>query len=114
MKLSRRQMLVTVGAAAIPANGLARSARPRVLVDRALPDIAPHFPEDAVVIDRVGDPVRQLQRMLERSSRPIAGLTNGSDMLVARGSAREARRKFTLIARNGVVFHWTIGEEKAS
>jgi len=113
MKLSRRQMLVTVGSAAIPVGGLARPVGRRLLVDRGLADIAAHLLADAVVIGRAGDSVRQLQRLLDSSSRPLSGLTNASDMLVARGSARETRRKFTLIARNGVVFHWTIGEGKA-
>lgn len=108
MKFSRRQMLGALGATAIPAKGLAWSDRPRVLVDRGLPDIARHLSQGAIAIDRTGDPVRQIQSLLSRSSRAIAGLTSGSDMLIARGSAREYRRKFTVIARHGAVFHWAI------
>jgi hypothetical protein len=83
-----------------------------VLVDRRLPDIARHLPPGAIAIDRVGDPVRQFQCLLAQTSWPIAGLTNGSDMLVARGSARERRRKFTLVAQHRAVFHWTIAGEQ--
>lgn len=112
MKLSRRQMIATLGASAIPAKGLAWSDRQRVLVDRCLPHIARHLPQGAVAIDRTGDPVRQLQNLLSSPTTPIAGLTNGSDMLIARGSAREHRRKFTLLAQYGAVFHWTIAGAK--
>lgn len=108
MMLSRRQMLSVLGATAIPAKGLAWSDQRRVLVDRGLPHIARHLPQGAIAIDRTGDPVRQIQRLLSPSSLPIAGLTTGSDMLIARGSAREHRRQFTVIARHGTLFHWSI------
>lgn len=108
MRLSRRQMIVALGAAAIPANGLARPDQQRVLVDRGLPEIDRHLPKGAIAVERAGDPVRQIQSLLACYSRPIAGLTNGSDMLIARGSARERRRKFTVVARHGPLFHWTI------
>lgn len=108
MRLSRRQMIATLGATTIPAKGLAWSDRKRVLVDRSLPSIARHFPQGAIAIDRAGDPVRQMRSLLSPSSLPIAGLTTGSDMLIARGSAREHRRKFTVIAQHGAVFHWAI------
>lgn len=111
MRLSRRQMIATLGAAAIPAKGLAWSARQRVLVDRGLPHVARHLRQGAVAIDRTGDAVRQLQGLLAQSSSPIAGLTSGSDMLVARGSAREHRRKFALVAQHGAIFQWTIAGE---
>ena len=108
MRLSRRQMIVGFGAASIPVKVLAWSGRSWMLIDRRLPDIARHLPQGTTAIDRVGDPVRQIQGLLAQSSQPIAGLTSGSDMLVARGSAREGRRKFTLIAQHGVVFQWMI------
>ena len=108
MRLSRRELLGTLAASAIPAKALAWSDRRRVLVDRGLPDIARHLPPGAIVIDRTGDPVRQFQSLLAQSSSSIAGLTTGSDMLVARGSAREWRRKFTLIGQHGSTFHWMI------
>jgi hypothetical protein len=108
MRLSRRELLGALAASAIPAKALAWSDRRRVLVDRGLPDIARHLPPGAIVIDRAGDPVRQFQSLLAQSSSPIAGLTSGADMLVARGSAREERRKFTLVAQHGAVFHWAI------
>ena len=112
MRLSRRQMIATLGATAIPAKGLAWSDRRHVLVDRSLPGVARHLPPSATAIDRIGDPVRQLQGLLAQSSSPIAGLTSGSDMLVARGSARERRRKFNVIAQHGALFHWTIAGEE--
>jgi hypothetical protein len=108
MRLSRRQMIVALGASIIPAKGHAWSDRRRVLVDRSLPDITQHLSYAMTAIDRTGDAVRQIQNLLLPSSLPIAGLTTGSDMLIARGTAREHRRKFTVIAQHGSTFHWMI------
>ena len=108
MKLSRRQVIIAAGASAIPAKGLAWSDQQRVLIDRTLPDIARYLPKSAITIDRTGDAVRQLHSLLASSEAPVAGLTTCADMQIARGSAREQRRKFTLLARHGTVFHWTI------
>jgi hypothetical protein len=108
MKLSRRHMIAALGAATLPAHVSALSVKRRVLVDPSLPDVPRYIPHGATIIVRTGDPVRQLQTLLTHSPQPITGLTSGADALVARGSAREFRRKFTLVEQRGTLFRWTI------
>lgn len=112
MRFSRRQMMVALGATAIPANLSAISPSRRVLVDRSLPGVTQLLPQGARVIARTGDPVRQLQALLAQSQQPITGLTSGADALVARGLARELRRKFALFDQQGALLHWTIGRKE--